>query len=101
MKRVLKIAILIIIIFSIFILEESIRINYTNSYKPLIIIDKIMCSKDSFVCYGDDRKYEEEYLSLGFTLKLEYYLDPKSSEDNHMYYLVDKEFLLFNKFKIY
>ena len=100
MKKVLKIVILIIIIFSIFIIEESVRLN-KGDFKPLIVIDKIMCSKDSLVCYGDDRKYEEKYISLGFTLKLEYYLDEKSSEDNHMYYLVDKEFLLFNKIKIY
>lgn len=60
-----------------------------------------MCSKDYLVCYGDDKKYTEEYFSLAFSLKIDYYLDENSSEDNIIYHVAGKEFLLFNKFRIW
>ena len=91
MKKILKILEIIIIsliemflmmrssfligLFTIFIFEESIRLEHYPNSKPLIIIDKIMCSKDDWICYGDDKKYTEEYYSIGFSLKMNYYLD--------------------------
>ena len=78
MKKILKILEIIIIsligLFTIFIFEESIRLEHYPNSKPLIIIDKIMCSKDDWICYGDDKKYTEEYYSIGFSLKMNYYL---------------------------
>lgn len=105
MKKFLKILEIIIIsligLFTIFIFEESIRLEHYPNSKPLIIIDKIMCSKDDWICYGDDKKYTEEYYSIGFSLKMNYYLDKNSSEDNHIYQLTGKEFMLFNKFRLW
>ena len=49
----------------------------------------------------EDGNYTEIYWGLGFTLKKVYYLDEKSSEDNHMYHLSGEEFLLFNKFRLW
>lgn len=60
-----------------------------------------MCSKDEWVCYGEDGKYTEIYWGLGFTLKRNYYLDEKYSKDNHMYHLSGEEILLFNKFRLW
>lgn len=100
-KKLLIIAISIVIVFVLFVTEESIRLKRNLNEKPLIIIDKIMCSKDDWVCYGEDGNYTEIYWGLGFTLKKVYYLDEKSSEDNHMYHLSGEEFLLFNKFRLW
>ena len=75
------------------------RLNKPDS-KPLIVIDKIFCSKDSWVCYKDG-KYTEEYLSLGFTLKTDYYLDSKSSEDNLIYHWEKTSMYLFNKILLF
>ena len=105
MKKIFKllgiIIIFIISLFLIFMIEESIRLKNNFGSKPLIVIGKVLCSKDDWICYGDDGKYTEEYYSLGFILKQDYYLDVDSTKDNHKYHLVKEEFLLFNKFKLW
>ena len=104
MKKIIKCIALIIIttliLISLYIFVECIRINNKPDSKPLIVIDKIFCSKDSWVCYKDG-KYTEEYLSLGFTLKTDYYLDSKSSEDNLIYHWEKTSMYLFNKILLF
>ena len=43
----------------------------------------------------------EKYWSLGFTLKIKYHLDEKSSDDNIIYHVTEEEFLLLNKFRVW
>lgn len=88
-------------LFALFITEKSVRLKNNHYGKPLIIIDKIFCSKEDWICYGDDRRYNEEYLSLGFVLKIDYNLDEKSNSDNVIYHVSKEEFLLFNKYKLW
>ena len=80
-----------------FICEESIRLKNNDVAKPLIIIDQIMCDRESIACYGDDKEYTESYTSLGFNVKRTFRLDERSSEDNLMYYPTSGEFWLFDK----
>ena len=100
-KIILRIIIIILISYFIFLAEESIRLYNNSKSIPLVVLDKKLCSKDSIVCYDYKNEYEEEYLSLGFKLKKVYYLDSKSSQDNLMYYLVKEEFYLLNKFMLW
>jgi len=88
-------------IYILFIAEESIRLSSISASKPLIVIDKIMCNKDHAICYDEDKKYTEKYISLGFVLKQDYYLDETSTNDNHIYHLYGEEFLLFNKIRLW
>lgn len=91
MKKKLVIAIIsVICIFTIFVVEECIRLKVDDGSMPLIVlhIDKE---------YSNDLKLlDATYYSLGFKTEMKYYLDDNSSEDNHMYGLVGKEFYLFN-----
>lgn len=92
MKKKLLIAlILIICIFTIFIIEECIRLKKLDNDVPLIVfhIDENYSN--------DSKQLESVYYSLGFKIKMKFYLDDKSSEDNYMYNLVGEEFYLFNK----
>ncbi|MBQ7410009.1 MAG: hypothetical protein IJW20_01335 [Clostridia bacterium] len=89
-KKLLIVLISLICIFSIFIVEECIRLKVNNNSIPLIVfhIDEK---------YSDNSKQKEEiYYSFGFKTKITYRLDDKSSLDNYMYYIVGKEFCLFN-----
>ena len=105
MRKILKILLIVIFsligLFIVFIVEESIRLKNNPYDKPLVIIDKVFCSKDDWVCYGEDETYIEKYWSLGFTLKIKYHLDEKSSDDNIIYHVTEEEFLLLNKFRVW
>ena len=91
MKKKLVIAVIsVICIFSIFIVEECIRLKINNNSKPLIVLNAT--EKYS----NDSKQLDVTYYSLGFRTEMKYYLDDNSSEDNHMYALVGKEFYLFN-----
>lgn len=102
MKKILIIIISSLpVLFAVFITVESLRLKNNHYDKPLIIFDKVFCSKDDWICYGDDKTYNEEYWSFGFVLKIKYYLDEKISDDNVIYHVSEKEFLLFNKFRLW
>jgi len=87
----------IILLYSVFILEESIRLSHNEGSKPLIVLDKVFCSKEDYGCYDMNGEYEEKYISLGFVFKQGYYLDEGSTSDNYNYHLYKEEFYLFNK----
>lgn len=85
-----KLLIVLICIFTIFIVAECIRLKINNNSIPLIVfhIDEK---------YSNNSKQKEEiYYSLGFKTKVKYYLDDESSSDNYMYNIIEKEFYLFN-----
>lgn len=89
----------ILIVFSLFIIEESIRLEKVPNTKPLIIF-KI----DSDIQNGEatiTNEHEERYKSLGFILKDRYLKDPNSSEDNIAYQLIGRGFYLFGKFRLW
>lgn len=86
----------IIIVFGLFILEESIRLKETTYHKPLISF------KTDTNLDANDLKYREKvYYSLGFKLTIQYLKDEKSSGDNEMYRAISGEFLLFNKIRLW
>lgn len=91
MKKKLVIALIsVICIFSIFIVEECIRLKVDDGSKPLIVLN----ADEKYS--NDSKQLDVTYYSLGFKAEMKYYLDDNSSEDNHMYGLVGKEFYLFN-----
>ena len=102
MKRTLKIIgiiiVSIILIYVLFITEESIRLKNKGGREPLIILGGY--------CWGDklertERSYKTDCKGLGYSLKREYVLSDKSSEDLKMYYLIHEEFWLFDKFLLW
>ena len=102
MKKAILIIIGVIVFgYVAFICEESIRLRNNSEAQPLIVLDKVFCSKDHWVCYGSDREYKENYISLGFSLKREYILEPDATKENHKYHLAGEEFWLFGKFLIW
>ena len=85
-----KLLIVLICTFTIFIVVECIILKINNNSNPLIVfhIDEK---------YSNNSKQKEEiYYSLGFKIKVKYYLDKDSSLDNYMYNIIGKEFYLFN-----
>lgn len=85
-----KLLIVLICTFTIFIVVECIILKINNNSIPLIVfhIDEK---------YSNNSKQKEEiYYSLGFKIKVKYYLDKDSSLDNYMYNIIGKEFYLFN-----
>ena len=86
----------IIIVFGLFILEESIRLEKTIYSRPLIVF-----KTDTNLDANDLEHREELYYSLGFKLTRKYLKDEKSSDDNEMYRVISSEFLLFNKFRLW
>ena len=100
MKRVLKIVTILLIIiglYTIFIIEESIRINNNSQAKPLIIIGR---TKYCISCIEPGETLEMEYYGLGYKVKMKYYFSIHSSEDNKMITITSKEFKLFYKYKL-
>lgn len=100
MKKMIKIisitVLIILFIFTIFILEESIRLSRISGAKPLIIT-KI----DTNIKANNSKLKEEVYHSIGYTIKYEYLKDENSTEDNIMYLIIGEEFRLFDKILIW
>ncbi|MBR3613888.1 MAG: hypothetical protein IKL55_01765 [Clostridia bacterium] len=89
-KKLLIVLISMICIFTIFIVEECIRLKVNDNSIPLIVfhIDENYSN--------DSKQLDSTYYSLGFKTEINYYLDDNSSSDNYMYNVVGKEFHLFN-----
>lgn len=95
-KKLFSLLTSIILVFGLFILEESIRLEKTTYLRPLIVF-----KTDTNLDANDLEHREEVYYSLGFKLTIKYLKDEKSSEDNEMYRATSGEFLLFNKFRLW
>lgn len=95
LKKVGLILLIVFILFSLFVVEESIRLERNLNARPLIIL-----GVDTNIQIGKVQVVDE-YTSLGFVLKDTYLRDPKSSEDNVAYYLIGRGFYLFGKFRLW
>ncbi len=102
MKRIVKtigiIILAICLILTIFIVEESLRIENHPGVKPLIIteIDAYVSADTS-----PDR-YSETYKSIGFSVKYDYLKDKRDDDSDLIrYYTIKGEFKLFNKYTIW
>lgn len=92
MKRILKniciTLFLIVIIYALFIFEESIRLSHNKLAEPLIVFKEIYSGNVGNV----------EYISLGFTLTTKY---TNYFGSNDIVYPISQEFWLFDKFLIW
>ena len=102
MKKAFKIISIIVLIlvctFTIFICEESIRLKSNDTALPLIITDR---TKYCVECINIGEEIEMEYYSIGYKVIMRYYKDPKSHDDLVFIGVSGKEFLLFNKFRLW
>ena len=97
-KIILIILAAIVIVFSIFILEESIRLKNNDNALPLIVTDK---TKYCVSCIEIGEEIEMEYYSIGYKVKINYYKSEKSHNDLVFIGVSGKEFYLFNKFMLW
>ena len=100
MKKIIKIISIIILIlclvFTIFIVEESIRLERDHSKRPLIVL-----AIDTDIS-ANSNKYSETYKSIGFSVKNDYYTIPRDeTSDVVTYYALGGEFKIFNKYLIW
>lgn len=100
-KKILFVILGLLLLYGIFLTEESIRLEKNNSAKPLIVlkINTNVYAKSS-MNFG---RLEEEYVSLGFTLKRTNILDtPKDPNSDAISYHIEKSSLsLFNHFTVW
>ena len=97
MKKILKISLIILVslvlLYAIFIFEESIRLH-NGKGSPLI--------KLGGTCTGDKTEhiddYTEDCIGLGYRIKREYILGGMVKENNDKFYLISEEFWLFDKY---
>lgn len=80
--------ILIVFLYTIFIVEESIRLSNNTLAEPLIIFEESYSGNIGDVAYK----------SLGFTFKVDY---ANFSNSNDQVYPISQEFWLFDKFLIW
>lgn len=85
-KVVVIVIISIVLIYTLFIVEESIRLSRNTLSEPLIVFEESYINGDV------------TYKSLGFTLKTEYVNFPNS---NDVAYPISQEFWLFDKILIW
>ena len=97
-KIILIILAAIVIVFSIFILEESIRLKNNDNALPLIVTDK---TKYCVSCIEIGEEIEMEYYSIGYKVKIKYYKSEKSHNDLVFIGVSGKEFYLFNEFMLW
>ncbi len=97
-KIILIIISILLAIFIIYISEESIRLKKYPLVKPLIILDR---TKYSISALEKGETVKIEYYSLGYKTIIEYYNDEESSDDNVIIRVISKEFLLFNKIRLW
>lgn len=97
-KIIIIIAIAILAIFTIYITEESIRLKHKIDDKPLIVTDR---TKICLTCLEPGEEVDFEWISLGYKVKVKYYMSERSSEDLKLIHTTSKEFLLFNKIRLW
>ena len=102
MKKRLKVFLIIlgiiISLFLIFITEESIRLSKNANVLPLIITDR---TKYCVECINIGEEIEVAYFSLGYKVKVKYTVSPDSHDDLKFIQIIGKEFLLFNKLRLW
>ncbi len=97
MKKKILITILsIVLAYSLFILEESVRLEKNHNSKPLITL-----KTDTNIDANNPNNIEDVYYSIGFKLSRKYTKYKKSSEDNLLYLNESAELLLFNKIRLW
>lgn len=100
-RKIIFIILGIILLYSIFLVEESIRLYSSPYAKPLIII------KENTNIYTKNNQkygyYEEEYISIGLKLKKTYIQDiPKDPNSDALNYHIEKSSCsLFNHFTVW
>ena len=102
MKNILKYIVIvllsIILIYTLFIIEESVRLKMNVDSKPLIILGR---TKLCLSCTEVGEETTIEYFGIGYKLNVRYYHSEESSNDNHIYKIVGEELLLFNKIRLW
>ena len=104
-KNVIVILLLPLCLMFLLNIIEIVRFRVFSFEEPLIVLDQTFCSKDYVGCFGDDKKYTQEYISVGFTVRFEYHLNSDFDSKNYEnlpiyqeqldYSLVKTTFLLF------
>ena len=101
MKKILKavgiILAVMICLFLIFLAEESIRLKADSSAQPLFILDK---TKYSVSDIRPGEELEVNYYSIGYKSTVRYFRPEESSGDSDIM-VTGKEFMLFNKFRLW
>ncbi len=99
MKKIIKIISIIIIsiilVYTLFVTEESIRLQKGGN-TPLIILNGTC---DDNLMYNDI--YETSCQSIGFSIKRQYVYEPSPASDVRFYHIIKEEFWLFDKFLIW
>ena len=98
MKFIFKFILVTIALFITFITEEAIRLKSEINSTPVIVMDR---TKYCIDCIQPGETLKMEYMSLGYKIKMNYYLSDKSSSDNKVIEITKKEFLLFNEFRLW
>ena len=88
----------VVLLFSIFIAEESIRLKSNDEALPLIITDQ---TKYCVSCIQEGEEINMEYYSIGYKVNVRYMMSEESSDDNRIILVIGKEFRLFNKFMLW
>ena len=100
MKKTIKIVLLVLLslllLYSIFVLEESIRLKHGSL--PLIITGGVCSAKD--IVKPDLNGYNIDCKGLGYSIKREYRLGGMIKDDNE-YRVIREEFWLFDKYLLW
>ncbi len=101
MKKLFKTAgivlLVIMIIFALFLAEESIRLKADSFARPLFILD--MTKYDvSAIRPGEELKVD--YYGIGYKTTIRYYRPEESAGDSETQ-VIGKEFMLFHKLRLW
>ena len=100
MKKVIKIVLLvilgIILLYAIFIAEESFRLSKDGEY-PLIILNDKYCNKTGGL-KETGTGYIVDCEGLGYRIKREY---ANMEHGSDVYFIISEEFWLFDKFLLW
>lgn len=102
MKKSIKVLFLVLIIivllFTVFITFESLRLKNNPGELPLIILDQNKISLDD---YSDQETVKKKYFSLGFTVEYEYLINKKENSDVINVITIGEDFQLFNLIRLW
>lgn len=74
-KNVIVILLLPLCLMFLLNIIEIIRFRVFSFEEPLIVLDQTFCSKDYIGCYENEKEYTQEYISVGFTVRIKYNLN--------------------------